>query len=115
MSHQCNGAKPNGWTPLHCLMHGSDRLMHKKQICKSLLENKVVDIKMFSTLKEPKVIVFLTLTCVVTNRPLGWAPSTGTTGGLEGSFHAAWKAMSQNDHQLYACFHGLRSPGDDRL
>ena len=59
---------------------------------------------MFDSVREPKVFVFLTLICVVTNQPFGWAPPTGTTGGLEGSFHAGWKAMSQNDTQLYACF-----------
>ena len=111
MSQTSTGEHPHGWTPLHCLCHGSDDRKYKKDIISSMLENSVVDITMFDSVREPKVIVFLTLICVVTNQPFGWAPSTGTTGGLEGSFHAGWKAMSQNDPQLYACFHGQRSPG----
>ena len=102
MSRMCVGFKPPVWTPLHCLLHGSDTMLIKRKVVKCLLGNKIVSIDMFDALENWQVIVFLTRIGLI---------STGTTGGLEGSLHAGWKAMSQNDPQLYASFHGQRSPG----
>ena len=77
-------------------------MLNKRNMIQCLLDHNIVSIDMFDALEEPNVIVFLTRIGLI---------STGTSGGLEGSLHAGWKAMSQNDPQLYASFHGQRSPG----
>ena len=63
ISHMVTGATPIGWTPLHCLCHGSDKAMVKRYIIEALLESEIATVKDFDQLHAdtPEVIVFLSL------------------------------------------------------
>ena len=58
MSHTVTGRTPRGWTPLHCLAHGSDVLLLNRCIMKELLDNKIVDVAQFDSCTNDKVSVF---------------------------------------------------------
>ena len=61
--HRVEGATPIGWTPLHCLCHGSDTMLAQSVVIKALLENKVVTVKDFDSMHTAtrEVIVFAPL------------------------------------------------------
>ena len=63
MCNMVSGHKPNGWTPLHCLCHGSDTMLAQRMVIKALLDYKVVTVKDFDSLHTatPEVIVFAPL------------------------------------------------------
>ena len=43
--HEVTGATPIGWTPLHMLGSGSDKLLVKRDIIEALLESKISTVK----------------------------------------------------------------------
>ena len=63
MYHTVSGPTPNGWTPLHVLCHGSDRMLLQSEVIKALLENEVVTVKDFDSMHTHtlEVIVFALL------------------------------------------------------
>ena len=67
MSHKVRNSKPDGWTPLHCLCHCSDKMLAKKDIIGALLTSGIVTVSDFDSCGNNEVIVF---------GSLGWAPST---------------------------------------
>ena len=59
--HMVTGATPIGWTPLHMLGSGSDKLLVKRDIIEALLESNTSTVQDFDKLhaNAPEVIVFL--------------------------------------------------------
>ena len=52
MSHKVMDSTPRGWTPLHCLCHGSDVLMGIESIVRDLLEHGIVKVADFDSTRE---------------------------------------------------------------
>ena len=60
---EVTGGTPIGWTPLHMLGSGSDKLLVKRDIIEALLESKISTVQDFDKLhaNTPEAIVFLSL------------------------------------------------------
>ena len=73
MQHQVEDSRPEGWTPLHCLCNGSDKMLAKKDIIEKLLEedetgnSKFVPLCAFDSIRNAEVIVSCSL---------NWVPTT---------------------------------------
>ena len=70
MSHKVTNARPNGWTPLHCLCSGSDLMMSQRYLITKLLETNTVPLSYFDAMGNNQVIVFGSLVAMVHNAHL---------------------------------------------
>jgi hypothetical protein len=58
MSHKVTQGTAYSWTPLHCMMHGSDVLVCQADILEDMLDSETVTVTDMDSLKDKNVIVF---------------------------------------------------------